>query len=256
MSIADSRCPACGAEIAGSPKFCTVCGHTLPRAAATAPAQATRADPEAERLPLFRPPPGPRPRARPPRDTRSTGQPRPRPEYRRLAIAGAVAAAVLTLVILVAAGAFSGGGEGERATTASSARARHPAPAPDRPAADTPTDADVRALLQAYAERYSAEDTAGLGALFTADATRQNGDDPVEDRARALAEYQRQFDDYAGLDYTLEDKNVDRAPGAATVRARYRITSTRGTTRGAITFYLVERGSRLAIRRLEIVPDT
>jgi hypothetical protein len=113
----------------------------------------------------------------------------------------------------------------------------------------------VLALLRTYTDRYGAEDASGLGELFTPDAVRHNDGDRPEDREQAVETYQEQFDGLNDPVYTLEGVRIATAPGRATVRARYAITSSRGTTRGAITYYLVERGDGLAIDRLEIVPD-
>lgn len=170
---------------------------------------------------------------------------------------GTVTLVALTAGILTVTGALSGGGSSDEA-----GRTVAPAPsggAPERsgppPVLDRPSATEVQALLSAYRERYSAEDASGLGALFTDDGVRHNAGDPPEDRTEAMATYREQFARLTDPVYELDGVRIATAPGAAIVRARYRITSASGPVTGAITYHLVERSGDLAISRLEIAPD-
>ncbi|HEX8073370.1 MAG TPA: nuclear transport factor 2 family protein [Thermoleophilaceae bacterium] len=134
---------------------------------------------------------------------------------------------------------------------------KSPAATPDR--ADEPAqpaEADVRQLLSSYARLYRAEDAAGLGELFAADAVRSNEGDPPESREQAIATYRRQFARLTNADYELSGVQIESEPGAATVRARYTIASDQGTVTGRIAYHLVP-GKRddLLIKRLDIAPN-
>jgi hypothetical protein len=161
-----------------------------------------------------------------------------------IALVGAGGVALL-LLALALAGAFSGS-DGEPAPNAGGTPAT---------AGRTPTNAEVRRLLQTYADRYGAADAAGLGALLAPDAVRRNGGGPPQDRAQAIAAYRGQFARLRDLSYRLSDLRQERRPGGATVSGRYAIESSEGTTTGRITFGLVERRGRLLIRRLDVRPD-
>ena len=160
----------------------------------------------------------------------------------------ALAAGVgLVLLILALAGAFSGGGGGSGSSGGKTGAAA---------AAHTPTNSEVGRFLQVYADRYHAEDAAALGALFTPDAVRRNGNSAPQGRTAAIADYRSQFAKLAGPPvYRLSGLRMSARPGAVTVTGRYSISADTGTTTGRITFALVERGGRLLIRRLDITPD-
>jgi hypothetical protein len=113
----------------------------------------------------------------------------------------------------------------------------------------------VTKLLQSYADRYGAEDAAGIGALLSRDAVRRSAGAAPQDRAQAIDAYRRQFAQLANPSYRLSALREERRPGAVVVRGRYTIASDAGTTTGRIVFQVVERDGRPAIRRLEITPD-
>jgi ketosteroid isomerase-like protein len=230
-------------------------GRAVLAAAPAAPSAAPRAEgaPRAEAstrsLPVA-PPPAPAVRPAPPSAVRSAQTRRlsvPRARRNRIAALAALGVGAL-LLILAIAGAFSGGGGG-------SGSSRHAKAAPAA-SARTPTNAEVGRFLQRYADRYHAEDAAGLGALFTPDAVRRNGSTPPQGRAAAIADYRNQFARLTSPpSYRLSGLRMSSRPGEVTVTGRYRISSDTGTTTGRITFGLVERGTRLLIRRLDITPD-
>jgi protein kinase-like protein len=165
---------------------------------------------------------------------------------RWLAIAGA-AAVIAGVALLALAGAFDGGGDGGSKTSGGAAQ---------EDAARTPTTAEVTDLLQTYADRYGAEDAAGLGALLTPDAVRHTAGQAAEDRSQAIADYRRQFAELTNPSYRLSELRQRKRAGAVTVSGRYAIASASGTTTGRVVFDLVKRDGRVAIRRLEIRPAT
>ena len=172
----------------------------------------------------------------------------PVPPARRNRIAAVGALGVgLVLLILALAGAVSGGGGGSGSSGGKTGAAA---------AAHTPTNSEVGRFLQVYADRYHAEDAAALGALFTPDAVRRNGNSAPQGRTAAIADYRSQFAKLAGPPvYRLSGLRMSARPGAVTVMGRYAISADTGTTTGRITFALVERGGQLLIRRLRVTPD-
>jgi hypothetical protein len=170
----------------------------------------------------------------------------------------ALGALVLAIVGLLAAlGAFSGGDEkAPGKATKPAANAKSKAKARPQPAAKLPAGSEITQLLQTYADRFHDESALGIGELFADDAVRRNGDDPPENRERAIAAYRAQFAQLESPTYTLSELKVKRTPGAATVTGRYQIaTPTGGGGSGGVVFRLVERDGHLVIRRLEITPD-
>jgi hypothetical protein len=136
-----------------------------------------------------------------------------------------------------------------------------PAPADDTAATPEPeplaiTEDEVRTLLDDYEAAYDAQDTKGLARLFSSDFTRRNADDPIQDRAQALATYREQFANLSAPQYVLSHLDVrDATADTATVDARYAITSAAGTVRGSATFTLVRTGDVIKIAGLEVEPD-
>ena len=163
----------------------------------------------------------------------------------RLALAGAAAIA-LVIALLAIAGAFDGGSDGGSTAPEGTKPAR---------SAATPTNAEVTRLLQTYADRYGAEDAAGIGDLLARDAVRHSVGEPPQHRSQAIAAYRSQFAQLQNPSYRLSGLRQRTRPGAATVSGRYAIASASGTTTGRIVFQLAERGGRLVIRRLDIQPD-
>lgn len=117
-----------------------------------------------------------------------------------------------------------------------------------------PTRDDVKAFLRKYTKRYEAEDASGLGKLFTRDAVRVSDGDH-ESRAQAIATYRKQFANLRNPKYTLSVVRIKTRQLGATVRARYRISSNKGTVRGNIKYTLVERNGELLIKRLDVKSD-
>ena len=157
---------------------------------------------------------------------------------------GALGAALL-IAVLAVAGAFSGGGGNGNGGASPAAG----------PSSRTPANTEVARLLQDYANRYGAQDAAGLGQLFAADGVRRDGSGPPETPSQAVAAYRRQFAQLSNPSYRLSGLRMETRPGAATVTGRYTIASSSGSTSGSVVFQLVERSGRLAIRRLELKPD-
>lgn len=264
-------CSNCGEPVRLEAKFCRACGAAV----GTAPAEPAPADPvpvagpsppvEAAATAVLQPIP-----QQPPRDpaqSSSAARIRRRPSNRRLIAAGAVAAALL----VVTAGAYvllgddDGGGGSAPNAEPPEARAE-PAPDPAAPApvapetaappgaAETPSDGDVRALLESYSDLFEAEDADGMGELFAADAVRSS-DGETETRAQAIETYRRQFSQLTNPTYSLSDLQIGTEPGAATATGRYRIASDSGTVTGNIEFQMAQVDGDLLIQRLEVVAD-
>jgi hypothetical protein len=256
--------------VVGAPNFCKACGNRLtPPRAEPLPPPADEAPTRALPAPIPAPPapvppvlPAPTPRAEPPRRPPPAASPPPPPPpgasggNRRTAlfVTGAVVATLLVVGgALAAAGLFSGDDEKKAPTRRAETPAPSPAPAGEEPAA-APTTAEVKDLLATYTERYGAEDADGLGELFTADLVRSSKGEASEDKEEALATYREQFSSLSGPVYTLSGLRLSTGPGEATARGRYRISSSAGTTDGAIAFHLVREADRLLIDRIDIVP--
>jgi hypothetical protein len=168
--------------------------------------------------------------------------------------------AILVALVVVAVGVLAltqlGGTDSSAPSAKVGAKHEDAAPAPSQPAeaAKTPTDGEVRSLLKTYTDRYGAEDAAGLGELFAADAVRYS-EGKTQNRAEAIATYREQFSQLTDPTYSLSGLQIDTEPGAARVAGRYRISSSTGTVTGGVVYRLVDGDGHLVIKRLDIQPD-
>lgn len=126
------------------------------------------------------------------------------------------------------------------------------------PAADPVTSDEIRQTIQAYASAYTAEDVAGLAAVFSSQIVRTAEGSPTLRGGNAvLGEYKRQFDANAVVDYSLEPDEVTPGDGEGSVSGRYTIVLQNGPdSTGSIAMHLVRGESGdLLIDRIAVVPD-
>jgi hypothetical protein len=224
-----ARCPRCGADAAGAP-WCPSCGLNL-RVRTEQPA-----------------PPSP------PAPARGAGRSRGFVVAVLAGILAVAAAAVAVALLATRSSSHTVTAFAQAETIVRTVVPTQPAPAAT-PVAPRVTTAEMEDVLAQYANAYSAEDAASLATLFAPDLVRQNGGDPPERLAGALATYERQFAGLTNPHYILGNMRYTPGDGAGMATGRYLIEHAGGSASGSIGFHFVARDGRVLIDAIEIEPS-